>query len=93
MTFYPACLSLILELSRNANIYGKRDFKRCIIQRALKEEDLKSNPVLQRVKLIMSVGLMLVHLQRYVNILSRADLSKTEQDLIFSIIKQTCPFP
>ncbi|KAJ3639685.1 hypothetical protein Zmor_003029 [Zophobas morio] len=58
MTFYPACLSLILELSRTTNIYGN---KQSLIARALKEEDHKSNPVLQRVKLIMSAGLMLVH--------------------------------
>ncbi|KYB27676.1 3-hydroxy-3-methylglutaryl-coenzyme A reductase [Tribolium castaneum] len=58
MTFYPACLSLILELSRTTNIYGN---KQSLIARALKEEDHKSNPVVQRVKLIMSAGLMLVH--------------------------------
>nr|AFT62250.1 3-hydroxy-3-methylglutaryl coenzyme A reductase [Epicauta mannerheimi] len=58
MTFYPACLSLILELSRTTNIYGK---KQSLIARAWKEEDHKSNPVVQRVKLIMSAGLMLVH--------------------------------
>lgn len=58
MTFYPACLSLILELSRTTNIYGK---KQSFLMRALKEEDHKSNPVVQRVKLIMSAGLMLVH--------------------------------
>ncbi|VEN46911.1 unnamed protein product [Callosobruchus maculatus] len=57
MTFYPACLSLILELSR----YGK---KNCLlISKAFKEEDHKANPVVHRVKLIMSAGLMLVHAQ------------------------------
>nr|QYV43154.1 HMGR2 [Colaphellus bowringi] len=58
MTFYPACLSLILELSRTTSIYGK---KQCILSKAFREEDHKSNPVVQRVKLIMSAGLMLVH--------------------------------
>ncbi|KAJ8984512.1 hypothetical protein NQ317_010983 [Molorchus minor] len=58
VTFYPACLSLILELSRTTSIYGK---KQCLITKAFKEEDHKSNPVVQRVKLIMSAGLMLVH--------------------------------
>ncbi|KAJ8940151.1 hypothetical protein NQ314_010818 [Rhamnusium bicolor] len=53
-----ACLSLILELSRITNIYSK---KQCFITKAFKEEDHKSNPVVQRVKLIMSAGLMLVH--------------------------------
>ncbi|XP_018578730.1 3-hydroxy-3-methylglutaryl-coenzyme A reductase [Anoplophora glabripennis] len=58
MTFYPACLSLILELSRTTIIYGK---KHSLITKTFKEEDHKSNPVVQRVKLIMSAGLMLVH--------------------------------
>ncbi|XP_017786105.1 PREDICTED: 3-hydroxy-3-methylglutaryl-coenzyme A reductase-like [Nicrophorus vespilloides] len=61
MTFYPACLSLILELSRTTNLYGKRDIKRSLISRALNEEDQKSNPVLERVKIIMAIGLMIVH--------------------------------
>nr|AKO63319.1 3-hydroxy-3-methylglutaryl coenzyme A reductase 2 [Leptinotarsa decemlineata] len=58
MTFYPACLSLILELSRATSIYAK---KQCILSKAFREEDHKSNPVVQRVKVIMSAGLMLVH--------------------------------
>lgn len=63
MTFYPACLSLILELTRTtSNLYEKkRDWS--LLTKALKEEDQKSNPVLQRVKIIMSAGLMLVHVQ------------------------------
>lgn len=61
MTFYPACLSLILELTRTTNMYEKRDW--CLISKALRDEDQKSNPVLQRVKIIMSAGLMLVHVQ------------------------------
>jgi hydroxymethylglutaryl-CoA reductase (NADPH) len=32
---------------------------------ALYEEDQKPNPVVQRVKVIMSAGLMLVHAHRY----------------------------
>ncbi|XP_022901116.1 3-hydroxy-3-methylglutaryl-coenzyme A reductase-like [Onthophagus taurus] len=55
MTFYPACLSLISELSNLRINY------RSIISLALKAEDHKSNPVVQRVKIIMSVGLMCVH--------------------------------
>lgn len=61
MTFYPACLSLILELSRTKLIINKKNIERSLISRALKEADQKSNPVVQRVKLIMSAGLMLVH--------------------------------
>lgn len=85
MTFYPACLSLILEvsklvsfrpkwyllmsllqLSRTTGIYGyrRKSIKTSLMSRALKEEDRKANPVVQRVKLIMSAGLMLVHAHR-----------------------------
>ncbi|ENN81135.1 hypothetical protein D910_01964 [Dendroctonus ponderosae] len=59
MTFYPACLSLILELSQSSNFCKTKDSWKIF---AFKE-DRKSNPVLQRVKLIMSVGLMVVHVQ------------------------------
>ncbi|XP_017768371.1 PREDICTED: 3-hydroxy-3-methylglutaryl-coenzyme A reductase-like [Nicrophorus vespilloides] len=55
MTFYPACLSLTLEVSR----ISESNFSLC---KALQEDEQKSsNPVLQRVKIIMSVGLTLVH--------------------------------
>ncbi|XP_045481577.1 3-hydroxy-3-methylglutaryl-coenzyme A reductase-like isoform X2 [Harmonia axyridis] len=62
MTFYPACLSLILEyfqLSRTANSYARRGS--ALIARILKEEDHRFNPVVQRVKVIMTAGLMMVH--------------------------------
>ncbi|KAL3285587.1 hypothetical protein HHI36_000117 [Cryptolaemus montrouzieri] len=59
MTFYPSFLSLILELTRVTNVYGE---KRFIISRMLMEEKDKSNPAVQRVKLIMSIGLLLVHI-------------------------------
>lgn len=63
MTFYPACLSLILDLSPNGpdtnRIKGKG--KETLLMRALSEENQKPNPVAQRVKVIMSTGLMLVH--------------------------------
>ncbi|XP_030763388.1 3-hydroxy-3-methylglutaryl-coenzyme A reductase-like [Sitophilus oryzae] len=60
MTFYPACLSLMLELARISNFYGE---KRQIIQKKLLEENEKANPAVQRVKLIMSFGLLVVHVQ------------------------------
>lgn len=68
MTFYPACLSLILELSRTTGLYnyGNGALRRTFMSRTLREEDRKPNPVVQRVKLIMSVGLMLVHAHRLV---------------------------
>lgn len=66
MTFYPACLSLILELSRTTGLYnyGNGALRRTFMSRALREEDRKPNPVVQRVKMIMSAGLMLVHAHR-----------------------------
>ncbi|XP_044765222.1 3-hydroxy-3-methylglutaryl-coenzyme A reductase-like isoform X2 [Coccinella septempunctata] len=62
MTFYPACLSLILEyfqLSRSTNSYARRGS--ALIAKILKEEDHRFNPVVQRVKVIMTAGLMMVH--------------------------------
>lgn len=61
MTFYPACLSLILELSRSGESDRPAWHDKSLIMRALHEEDQKPNPVVQRVKVIMSAGLMLVH--------------------------------
>ncbi|KAK9884139.1 hypothetical protein WA026_005090 [Henosepilachna vigintioctopunctata] len=59
MTFYPSFLSLILELTRITNVYEQ---KHTIISRMLIEEKDKANPAVQRVKLIMSIGLLLVHI-------------------------------
>lgn len=67
MTFYPACLSLILDLSPNNETPSssiKAKGKDSILMRALNEENQKPNPVVQRVKVIMSTGLMLVHAHR-----------------------------
>ncbi|XP_043967581.1 3-hydroxy-3-methylglutaryl-coenzyme A reductase-like [Gambusia affinis] len=60
MTFFPACVSLVLELSRESQeghpIWQLSDFSR-----VMEEEDNKPNPVTQRVKMIMSLGLVMVH--------------------------------
>lgn len=75
MTFYPACLSLTLDLSRNCNTNAVIASSEAIVERpaemykirdpslirALSEEDQKQNPIVQRVKLIMSSGLVIVH--------------------------------
>lgn len=58
MTFYPSFLSLILELTKITNVYGEGQG---IVSQMLKEEKDKSNPAVQRVKLIMSFGLLTVH--------------------------------
>uniref|UniRef100_H3AL35 3-hydroxy-3-methylglutaryl coenzyme A reductase n=1 Tax=Latimeria chalumnae TaxID=7897 RepID=H3AL35_LATCH len=61
MTFFPACVSLVLELSRESRegrpIWQLGHFARVLEE----EEDNKPNPVTQRVKIIMSLGLVLVH--------------------------------
>lgn len=61
MTFFPACVSLVLELSRESRegrpIWQLSQFARVLEE----EEDNKPNPVTQRVKMIMSLGLVLVH--------------------------------
>uniref|UniRef100_UPI0037E930B1 3-hydroxy-3-methylglutaryl-coenzyme A reductase-like n=1 Tax=Semicossyphus pulcher TaxID=241346 RepID=UPI0037E930B1 len=63
MTFFPACVSLVLELSRESRegrpIWQLSQFA-CVLA---EEEDNKPNPVTQRVKIIMSLGLALVHAQ------------------------------
>lgn len=61
MTFFPACVSLVLELSRESQeghpIWQLSHFSRVMEE----EEDNKPNPVTQRVKIIMSLGLVMVH--------------------------------
>lgn len=54
MTFYPACLSLVLELSRSKNNYAKTNIKKSILGKVFVED--KSNPLVERVKIIMSAG-------------------------------------
>ncbi|XP_055360362.1 3-hydroxy-3-methylglutaryl-coenzyme A reductase-like isoform X2 [Betta splendens] len=61
MTFFPACVSLVLEVSLESQeghpIWQLSHFSRVIEE----EEDNKPNPVTQRVKMIMSLGLVMVH--------------------------------
>ncbi|XP_043794510.1 3-hydroxy-3-methylglutaryl-coenzyme A reductase [Apis laboriosa] len=61
MTFYPACLSLILELSRETNTMKPLSADKIFMMHSLDEEDQKPNPVVERVKLIMIAGLFVVH--------------------------------
>ncbi|XP_053680261.1 ATP synthase subunit C lysine N-methyltransferase [Anopheles nili] len=56
MTFYPACLSLILELTHSGTNRVQKFGGENLIRRVLLQEDSKPNPVAQRVKLIMSSG-------------------------------------
>ncbi|KAG7277977.1 hypothetical protein CRUP_020293 [Coryphaenoides rupestris] len=60
MTFFPACVSLVLELSRE-NQEGHPIWHLSHFSRVMEEEDNKPNPVTQRVKMIMSLGLVMVH--------------------------------
>ncbi|XP_064110644.1 3-hydroxy-3-methylglutaryl-coenzyme A reductase-like isoform X1 [Macrobrachium nipponense] len=59
MTFFPACLSLVLELSNRCSS-GQPPWQMATLARAMVEEE-RPNPVVQRVKVIMSAGLLLVH--------------------------------
>ncbi|XP_018901308.2 3-hydroxy-3-methylglutaryl-coenzyme A reductase [Bemisia tabaci] len=61
MTFYPAVLSLILELVRCGPGSSVPWSEKSPFMKAWQIEDQKPNPVVQRVKLIMSVGLVVVH--------------------------------
>ncbi|KAM9841324.1 3-hydroxy-3-methylglutaryl-coenzyme A reductase-like isoform 1-T7 [Aulostomus maculatus] len=61
MTFFPACVSLVLELSRES-LEGRPVWQLNHFDNVLAEEEHnKPNPVTQRVKIIMSLGLALVH--------------------------------
>lgn len=67
MTFYPACLSLIMDLSKSGvdMVRAQEKLKDSkIIIGVIFEDDQKPNPVAQRVKIIMSTGLMIVHVCR-----------------------------
>lgn len=62
MIFYPACLSLILEITRARN-HGKPLLQLQQLSSVLEnEEEKKPNPVTQHIKMIMSAGLMIVHI-------------------------------
>lgn len=63
MTFYPACLSLIMDLSKSGvdMARAQEKLKDSKIISVIFEDDQKPNPVVQRVKIIMSTGLMIVH--------------------------------
>ncbi|OBS76991.1 hypothetical protein A6R68_16565 [Neotoma lepida] len=52
MTFFPACVSLVLELSRESR-EGRPIWQLSHFARVLEEEENKPNPVTQRVKMIM----------------------------------------
>nr|XP_040226608.2 3-hydroxy-3-methylglutaryl-coenzyme A reductase [Anopheles coluzzii]XP_040226609.2 3-hydroxy-3-methylglutaryl-coenzyme A reductase [Anopheles coluzzii] len=81
MTFYPACLSLILELTHNGgDNRGQRNGRENLIRALVMQEDSKPNPVAQRVKLIMSSGLFVVH------VLSRFPTPDKESDAAEQII-------
>lgn len=54
VTFYPACLSLVADFAS-----GRKDM---VPDNPFSEADLKPNPVVQRVKMIMAAGLLCVHL-------------------------------
>lgn len=60
MTFFPSCVSLVLELSRESK-EGHPIWQLNHLSRVMEEEDNKPNPVSQRVKIIMSLGLVMVH--------------------------------
>ncbi|XP_060585378.1 3-hydroxy-3-methylglutaryl-coenzyme A reductase-like [Ruditapes philippinarum] len=63
MTFYPACLSLVLELTVSRSVPSSvQEYKHMAEEFMLEYEEKKPNPVIQRVKIIMSAGLAVVHI-------------------------------
>lgn len=94
MTFYPSCLSLILELARSDPGKTPSWHRRFKAITELKEHSQKPNPVLQRVKMIMSGGLVFVHLHsRW--ILKEVDIKETVLPLMTSdhTIQLNTPIP
>lgn len=93
MTFYPACLSLTLDLSRSSTTeepeLNRNKIRDPSLLRALSEEDQKQNPIVQRVKLIMSSGLMIVHAH------SRLTFSgnDVDEDVVATVNTATEPKP
>ncbi|XP_064549265.1 3-hydroxy-3-methylglutaryl-coenzyme A reductase [Drosophila montana] len=85
MTFYPACLSLIFDLSRNGVDMSmvRERAKGSLLLKSLTEEEQKANPVLQRVKLIMTTGLMIVH------IYSRVVFTSSDYDAVDKTLSPT----
>ncbi|GAA6074440.1 3-hydroxy-3-methylglutaryl-CoA reductase b isoform X2 [Tachysurus ichikawai] len=80
MTFFPACVSLVLELSRESRegrpIWQLSQFA-CVLK---EEEDNKPNPVTQRVKIIMSLVLALVH--THTRLLSESHSSNSSSSVV-----------
>lgn len=84
MTFYPALLSLIMDLSKNG---AQEKFIDTKIISVIFEDDQKPNPVVQRVKIIMSTGLMIVHLcSRFVFSNGHHGTSKTAEQFEINTI-------
>jgi hydroxymethylglutaryl-CoA reductase (NADPH) len=74
MTFFPASLALILEISPNS----KNRFSTWHLTDTFDEsEDKKPNPVTQNIKLIMSVGLAAVHLHTWIVSRNTLDVQET----------------
>lgn len=76
LVFYPACLALVLELTRASRPLLK-------VQQLAKlweeEEDEKPNPVTQRVKVIMCAGLVFVYAQ------SRLVVTAADGDMVTKV--------
>jgi len=71
MYIYQCKLHCILQLSRGSNNIGQLSADKIFIMQPLNEEDQKPNPVVERVKMIMILGLFVVHANRYTFLLSR----------------------
>lgn len=76
MTFFPSCLCLILELSQFCFQKDRQIFSELSL---VKEDHQKINPVVQRVKIIMSIGLAVVHL--HIRFLNSGNADVSNQDI------------
>lgn len=77
MTFYPAFLTLVLELCRGVN-HGRPVWQLHQLMHKEDEEGQKLNPVIERVKVIMSAGLVFVYVNSWLAKNAQNDGAKDE---------------
>ncbi|XP_064619834.1 3-hydroxy-3-methylglutaryl-coenzyme A reductase-like isoform X2 [Lineus longissimus] len=92
MTFFPAALALVLEVTREKNEgqpVWQLNMSQSITKVLQEDDELKPNPVTQRVKIIMSAGLVLVH--AHSRLLASTLEEVREKEEAFDISRTTLP--
>lgn len=91
MTFYPACLALSFELSRGSR--PMLQIQQLAKAWQLTEEEEKPNPVTQRIKIVMSAGLVVVHAHsRLVSVTDDSSAAAVVSPRLDNVIQPDMPF-